>query len=1028
MGNNYQLNPEQLEAVNHIDGPLICLAGPGTGKTQIIAMRIANLLKETQMNPQNILCLTFTESGAVAMRKRLIEMIGSLAYQVKIFTFHGFCNEVILDYPQKFPFKREAHALDEVEKIEIYNSIFDDLDSKSPFWHFYDRYQFRKDVTDAIQKLKKENISIEKFVLIINEEKKFFDSFSERIKGFTSQNARSLKETDFDSLLTDIPELKSFYQKYDITESKQRTSLKSDIKKYCENLESDIPKHFELAKIYERYEKKLKENSRYDFEDMILKVVEQLNADPELLAIYQERFQYILVDEYQDTNGAQNEVVELIGSFFDSPNIFVVGDDKQSIYRFQGASLENLLYFYKKYSSDVKLVKLRENYRSTQNILDTSSGLISKNESRIENFIPNINLELHSQKGSGEKIKLYEFETEQTESFFLAKKVQELISNGVNPKEIAILYRKNRDSKDLIDLFDRLGVPFQASSGDDILRDRKILKFLNVLRSINNLGNSEQLMKILFYDFFNFKHLDLAKLSINNHLRRKILFSLISNLEELNKCDLEEPEKFYEFAQKLASWQALDANKIFTQTFDTILKESGFLNQILSLEESVESLNRINSLFDIVKDLNEKDHNLNLKKFIDHLDILIENEIQIKDKILETKKNAVQIMTAHKSKGLEFEHVFIMKCYDKHWGNPRTVNKIRLPRGILKTESQTSEEVNEEERRLFYVAMTRAKNTVHISFPKRNNDGKELVPSMFINEINPDLIEKISTETIENEAIERLKTIFLEPIPKDEERDLEDYLLTLLDDYQLNVSHLNNYIKCPWIFYYKNLLLVPSAKDKTQSLGTAVHKTFQDLVRTRDSSHLLEDFEKNLKNEILNEEDFEVTLEHGKKIISEYWNHYGQTFNFNSEVEYNFKKKHVTFQGVPITGQIDKIEIIDPEKKLVNVVDYKTGNPKNGKDKLKRGEDYWRQIVFYKILCDNSEFFPYKMVSGEVDFVQKDKDSDTFKKIPVVIEKEDMDILSAQIKDSYEEIKSLAFLKFSQDRYCGECEWCTTRS
>lgn len=1022
MKNNYQLNAEQLEAVNHIDGPLVCLAGPGTGKTQIIAMRIANLLKETQMNPQNIMCLTFTESGTVAMRKRLIEIIGHTAYQVKIFTFHGFCNEIISEFPQKFPFKREAHSLDDVEKIEIYNSIFDALTSDSPFWHFYDRYQFRRDVTDAVQKLKKENISIEKFTAIINEEKSFHDKNLEKIQLFVSQNARSLKESDFDILLAEIPALKIFFQKYDITDSKQRTTLKSDIKKYAENLASDIPKHFELARIYQAYEEKLKESARYDYEDMILKVIEQLKFDRELLSVYQERFQYILVDEYQDTNGAQNEVVELIGSFFESPNIFVVGDDKQSIYKFQGASLENILYFYNRYSTSVKLIKLKENYRSTQNILDTASSLISKNESRIENFIPNINVELHSQKGSGAKINLYEFESEQTENFFLAKKIKELIYSGIDPKEIAILYRKNRDAKDLIDLFDRLGVPFQVSSGDDILRNRKILKFLNVLRSVNDLGNSELLMKILFYDFFNFKKLDLAKLSINNHSRKKTLFSLISNQEELAKCELTEPERFFEFAEKLASWSSLNANKIFTQTFDIILKESGFLNQILSMSESVENLNRINSLFDHVKDLNEKDHNLNLKKFINYIDILTKNEISIKDKILETKKNAVRLMTAHKSKGLEFEHVFIIKCYDKHWGNPRSINKIRLPHGILKTESQTSEEVNEEERRLFYVAITRAKTHLHLSYSKTNNEGKELVPSMFINEINPNLIEKISTEEIENEALDRLRTIFLEPTPKDNNQDLENYLHTLLDDYQLNVSHLNNYLQCPKIFYYKNLLLVPSAKDKTQSLGTAVHKTLQDLVKTRESSNLLENFEKHLKNEILNEDDFIETLVHGKKIISEYWNNYAKTFNFNSEVEYNFKKKNVLFEGVPITGQIDKIEIIDTDKRLANIVDYKTGNPKSAK--LKRGEDYWRQIVFYKILCDNCEFFPYKMISGEVDFVQKDKETEMFKKIQVHIDKEDLDILAAQIKDSYAEIKSLDFLKFSPDRYCGDCEWC----
>lgn len=1025
MANNFEPNAGQLEAVRHIEGPLICLAGPGTGKTQIIAMRIANLLKETQMNPYNILCLTFTESGAVAMRRRLLEIIGTAAYKVKIFTFHGFCNEVISEFPHKFPFKKDARALDEIEAIKIYKDIIDELPFNSPLRHFTAKYFYGKDIASAVKKLKKEDISIEKYRQILENEKSFHDKNHERIKSFTAQNSRTLKEPDFQQLLLEIPDLNKFFESYDLSEQKERTKIKSAIKDHMEDMENNLPKQFELAAIYEAYEKKLKESGRYDFEDMILKVLNAFKSDRELLAIYQERFQYILVDEYQDTNNSQNEVVEQIASFFESPNVFVVGDDKQSIYRFQGASLENILYFKKRYESDVKIVKLKENYRSGQYILDAAASLISKNQSTIEHFIPDINLSLHSQKGAGEKVKLYEFEDPRVENFFIAKKIQELISSGVEPKEIAVLYRKNRDSRDLIDIFERMGIPFRVNDGEDILRDPEIIKFLNILRVVDNPGRSELLLNVLFYDFFDFQNLDVAKLSRYAYSRKKDIFSIIASKTELESADLAEPEKFYAFAQKLASWQGFNANKIFTQTFDLILKESNFLKYLLSKDDKVENLNRLNTLFEKIKTLNANDHALNIHKFIKYIELFLENDVKIGEHVLSTKKNAVQLMTAHKSKGLEFEQVFIMKCNDGHWGHLKNQDKLKLPKGILKTQILNEDEKDEEERRLFYVAMTRAKTEVHISHTKQNGDGKELLPSMFIADINPDFVAKVSTVELEEQAAERLQTVFLEPVPKEPDKELEDYLKSLLEDYQLNITHLNNYLTCPWQFYYKNLLRAPSAKSKDQALGTAVHSALDSFVRNPNKDKLLENFENDLKDEILTKEEHEETLARGREILSEYFERYAQTFNFNCLTEYNFARKNVFFEGVPITGKIDKIEIIDPQKKLVNLVDYKTGNPDGKSDKLARNGDYWRQIIFYKLLCDNSDNFEYTMVSGQIDFVQKSKQKCEFIKKNLEITKEDIEMLSTQIKDSYQEILSLEFLHFLPERYCGKCEYCT---
>jgi len=335
-----KLNNAQKEAVDAVEGPVMVVAGPGTGKTQILTLRIANILKKTQAEPENILVLTFTESAATNIRRRLTEIIGVPAYSVSISTFHGFANEIIKSNPESFPTILGANNLTEIDQFKIIEEII--LKTDLGFLKtFGDPTYYIRDIIKAISDLKREGISPEEFRVLAEKDKKFFDSRDD------------------------------IYHDYGAYKGKMKLEAEKD-QKY-------ISKNIELAVIYEKYQIELRRLKAYDFGDMILELYKQFKKDENLLRSIQEQYQYILVDEHQDTNNAQNKIVELIMSFHQNPNIFVVGDEKQAIFRFQGASLENFYYFKKIYPS-AKLIYLTDNYRSGQVILDLADSLIQSKD------------------------------------------------------------------------------------------------------------------------------------------------------------------------------------------------------------------------------------------------------------------------------------------------------------------------------------------------------------------------------------------------------------------------------------------------------------------------------------------------------------------------------------------------------------------------------------------------------------------------------------------------------------------------
>ncbi len=822
-----KLNPEQKAAVDSIEGPMMVLAGPGTGKTQILTLRIARILQQTQMSPQNILCLTFTESGVAAMRKRLFEFIGTPAYYVRIHTFHSFCNEVIKGDPEKFLFARELEALSDIEAVQIFQAILDAAPIGGPLKPFADPYFYQRDIASMIKNFKREDLSPQQISAVLDETEATLKKHGAVVEAFCATRATSLTEGDFTQLQLELSGtfLGSAFLHYDLSEKTQRTEAKKELKSDFEDARKNLPKQRSLVELYTAYQAELKKRGRYDYEDMILMVVRKIKEDADLLASLQEQFQYILVDEYQDTNGAQNEVVDLLSSFYEVPNVFVVGDDKQSIYRFQGASLENMLAFYRRYKGHIELIPLQSNYRSQQLILDAATRLIRNNEQGLETLIPELQQNLKSEV-THEALPLLRQEllTPAEERSFVLESVQKLIKSGTEPCQIAVLYRNNRDAEGLEELFLRAKVPFHMYSGKDILKDKTLQSLLRLLTWLADTKQDRELFLLLNSEFLQLPALELIKLTRKASEQRQSLWEAMENAEA----------PFQKLRENLALWQKESVNKTLVDFFELVINDSGYLKFIMSKENRIEHLNRLNTFFDQLKAWNRNNSKLSLEGLVELLQLHQENRIAINEAELSTQKNAVALMTAHRSKGLEFEHVFLMNAVDKHWGNNPDRSKIKAPAGLLKSLELLPKEKNEDERRLFYVAMTRAKKTLTLTLANANENGKAQTPSLFLEELgNEGVTRRESFEDDPNAAqLEERLLLNFQPIVREVSNEERDFVRGLLQNYTLSVTHLTTYLRCPRLFYYNVLLRAPRAKTKEAAFGTAVHEALKDLLVT----------------------------------------------------------------------------------------------------------------------------------------------------------------------------------------------------
>jgi DNA helicase II / ATP-dependent DNA helicase PcrA len=1008
------LNQEQKKAVDTIEGPVMVIAGPGTGKTQILGARIGKILIDTDAQPDNILCLTYTDAGAVAMRKRLLGFIGADAYKVHIYTFHAFCNNIIQDNLSLFE-KTSLDPVSDLERIDLFKQLIDSF----PKNHLLKRY--RGDVYYEIGNLQN---------LFSNMKK----------EGWTPAHINER----IDAYLSEIETRDEFVYKRAYKQFKAGDKKENKIAEERERME----KLRAAVNEFDRFQLLMRNRNRYDFDDMINWVIKAFEEHPSLLMRYQEQFLYILVDEYQDTSGTQNKIVELLINYWEQPNVFVVGDDDQSIYRFQGANVENMTALAKRYEQDLVKVVLTNNYRSTQPILDIAKTLIDRNQERLIKQMPGLSKELISSNGKLTGItdppKIKEYESMRQEMIGICLEVETLLANGMAPGKIGIIYKENKYGEALAQFFKEKQIPVYSKRNLNLLEiplAQKIILFLKYLAAEwdTPFGGEEMLFQILHFNWFGIPAMEIAEITakvadLKYGANKTYLRKQIREKANAPAADLFSPAPAKGFALvsiAIENLIAAIANSSLINLVEQVIQQTKVLGWIMQSPDKHWHLQVLSGLFEFIKEEARRNPSLSLEQLVNIFSLMEKEDLALPLVQVSGTEKGVNLMTAHGSKGLEFEAVFFAGCNASNWEKKRKPGGgYQLPDTMFSTAPVHSEE--EELRRLFYVALTRAELQLQISFSRFKNDGKPLEPTMFLAEILEQHSLGIQPIALSQDALSEFALLDFEAELAPEIAKMEaDFVSRMLEKFVMNVTALNNYLKCPLQFYYQNLVRVPSGKSEATEFGSAVHYALEKLFSKMQEQEkfpelrvFIDDFEwyMHRHRENFTKEEFNRRMEQGQIVLTDYYQQYLNSWNKVVAVERSIR--NVVVEGVPLKGKLDKLEF---DGSNVNVVDYKTGDVEKARKKLMppddkepNGGDYWRQAVFYKILVDHYDQKNWKVVSTEFDFIEPDKKKQ-FKKEKIVISPADITTVTQQIKTVWKKI---------QDRElytgCGksDCHWC----
>lgn len=892
------------------------IAGPGTGKTETVALRAANILRKTQMRPSNILCLTFTKSGATAMRERLRSLIGPDAYGITIDTIHGFCNNIILSHPEVF---EEWSALEQISDIERYRSVNKIIDALMPDCILVSRknpHNRTRHIIGRISQLKREGVTNRDHLLKISKE--------------------------YDVLM----------------QSKSREGTKQHEK----NLRA-ARKFREFLEVFFRYQAMLEETDRYDYEDMILRVIQALKEEDWLLASLQERYQYIQLDEVQDTNGAQWQCVDRLThdpTADTQPNLFVVGDDDQAIYRFQGAELQNILSFHDRFPS-APIITLTENYRSTQEILDAAGSLIAKNEERLVGKVEGVQKDLHSANGkTGVPPVLLRPPSDMSEPWLIADIVQERLSSGVSPEEIAIIVQTNAELPPIYDVLSSRELPTEMIGKVDLLSHHLVQQAVAILKTVQSPHESHLFAHALACECFGIPAVDLARLF---HLRREKKTSLSELILDLHHAEggevpFLEREKILEASAFLLDLHERSAHHTVIDTLERVLRESGLLKEENELD--VIDIAVAQEFFDRVKKRAYEQPNFSIETLMSDLELYLNTEygdLRLTYNLPHLTEKGVKLMTAHKSKGLEFHTVIIANFREGHWDRRRNPSSLSVPEDLLFgwEKQQKSYEQGQDERRVAYVAMTRAKEELIFTCPHELTSGdsiKTVSPSGFFAEAG-----SLPEEHRAIKEPEKASTL-LHPVTRERAEETTAFLKEQVENFALSPSSLNDFVADPTLFLQKHLIRFPQAREPSYAYGNAMHHVLADWGlsikqgKALSEKELLSRFHAHLaQREVLTEAERSRLGHLGEEALTRFY-----TAALKDATPHIFKVEYELrwhLGDIPLKGKVDRIDLAGPDDARATIYDYKTGKPKAPAEIEKRG--YKRQLLFYDLLMRGAQ-------------------------------------------------------------------------
>lgn len=925
-----KLNTKQKEAVDTIEGPVMVVAGPGTGKTTILTLRIANILLRTDTPPSGILALTFTEAGAKNMRSKLREIIGKRALEVPIHTFHGFASSIIAEFDEHFPHLSKSKQITEIEAEKILREI---LKQK----------KFSK-----LRPLGEPDFYIAKIIKTISDAKG---------EAWTPEMLESFARGEIERIKNDKNSIS--------TRGQSKGQLKGEALKRIEKCERTIL----FAEVYEIYENKKKEERKIDFDDLIFELLEALRKDKLLLQLLQERYLYILLDEHQDNNDAQNLVVRTIADFFETPNLFVVGDEKQAIYRFQGASVENFLSFQKIWST-MKVIPLSLNYRSHQNILDASFKMIEQNYEGREH--QNLRLKLKSDVKGKKPLDLVISPNPETEGAYLTEQLRQIIKKE-KEASIAVIVRKNSEVSKIFYMLESADIPASCERGANIFSHPVGVVYFSLLEFLANPTNLESLAETLVLGLWQLDFARQAKLI--KLARDGDLTGIIKELPQISKLQKEIGKtgalEFLHLAAEISGFiEIIGDDPLRVEVWRGIVA----LAEDLARSEEIENpKNLIGALLDYKKTAERRIIKINT------------GEVDAQ----------VTVMTAHGSKGLEFDYVFLPYVTEESWMRKNHGSYFILPK-----EKESGDDVRDE-RRLFYVSLTRAKKHISLSYHRSDELGKTKTPLRFIDELDQKLINEIILDkTIKPEAKTNLAKT-----KERQNKEHSEYTKRVLIENGLSVTALNHFLECPNKFFYKSILKLPEAPTASSEGGTAMHEAMANVwkmgggKKEKEITSVINTSVKNyFKHSFLPLHEKEAVLDelitNAPKVAKALLEHFNQAGKVLTE-----SWVETYFRDIRLHGKLDAI--LDQGDKIL-VYDYKTTEVKsiaNIKGETESSEgNYFRQLVFYKLLLEDPERSRRveKVVEPALVFIKPDK-AGRCPTIFLPIEKEDVEKVKSEI-------------------------------
>lgn len=1046
FNHHYQsLNPAQRQAVDTIDGPVMVVAGPGVGKTQLLSMRVANIVRSTDTLPGNILCLTFTDSGATAMRQRLVSLMGQEGYKVAVHTFHSFGTEVLNRHPEYFYQGANFRASDELSSFEILEPIFKALPQNDPLASSINgQFAALGDVRQAIGHLKKAGLTPDELRKILDYNDQYMAA-SEPILAAAFDVPRLSKK--------DIPAVERAYEQLSklavapspiaqfkplaeiclhelahalaaATEQSSTTPLtawrvawleRDDKKDYIFKDRARSKKLRSLAAVYEKYLLAMQESSLFDFDDMILRVVHALESFPAFRYNLQEQYFYVLVDEFQDTNGAQ---LRLLHNLLDSeaangqPNIMVVGDDDQAIYAFQGAEIGNLLQFNEPFR-DPAVITLTENYRSTDTILASARSVIVQGEDRLETTL-GINKQLTARNTHADTLsQRHHFANPTSQYAWVAQEIVHQLKAGARAEEIAVLARNHRQLLDILPFLHQAELQVDYERRNNVLEAEPIRVLISLAQTITAIGEQRfdlvdtLLPELLSYDLWGIDATSLWQISLDAYKRRRFWLEVM----------LERDDKLHDIAEFLIVTSHNALHQPLEQVLDQLIgsaerqvpssdevdtpdgnhhEHEGFVSPFRAYyfnggrleSDPTDYLANLNSLALIRRKLRDwrPDATLLLDDFVAFIELHHKTNTPIVDIGQQHEGfQAIKLLSAHKAKGLEFDTVFILSCQDNIWGPSarHPSSQVSFPRNLAITPTTLT---GDDCLRLFYVAMTRARHQLYLCGYQTDGNDKPSLPLAYLtNQTDP---------VVDHDGFKpELLTASLEPtwqlrhLRKVAATDRLALLQPRLAGYQLSATHLNNFIDIttggPQAFLLQNLLRFPQALSPGAAFGSAIHRVLQRAHvhlsvtgERRPVEDILHDFELQLGQARLDEDDFLRQLEKGSQVLESFLKHRYDSFHPDQKVEYTLRD--IPLGDARLTGTLDLLEI-DPVTRTITLTDYKTGKPATSwqgatdYEKIKLHK-YRQQLMFYKLLIDNSRDFggSHRIERAILEFVEPD--------------------------------------------------------